>query len=524
MACASTAHSRRQHFRAGHTYLDGSAVEQAQRVLERLDAFLGETDSGGRMVSLDRVAIVAVVGNDDGAHHVGAELFQGLNDIGFSIPASGMTYWVGEAMHKTDYKDLPSGSGKTDQATKTTAANAARLARILADRPYPIRGVRAMSVVIDPPIDFLPSHGRPLPLHGPPCPTPRGTLSGAVLSALRQSPGSLGPMPPVAVDALSDDDLHLALYCCYELHYRGLAGVDPAWEWDPALLGFRAGLEGALLQRLRDEIGPSVCLADVGSALDELIAAASGPSLSTFLLESGSLGQLKEFCVHRSAYQLKEADPHTFAIPRLWGEAKAAMVEIQYDEYGSGRAASMHSTLFADTMTTLGLDSTYGAYLDKLPGPTLATVNLASMFGLHRRWRAAMVGHLAVFEMTSIVPMERYSRALARLGIGPKGRRFYDVHVAADARHGAIARDRMVAGLIETEPDLGQDLLFGAAAVLLVEKRFARHLLDAWSTGSSSLLLAGMDLSECVPHHDQNQPNESPSCSTSGLGPRDSGL
>ena len=317
-------------------------------------------------------------------------------------------------------------------------------------------------------------------------------------------------MPPVAVDALSDGDLHLALYCCYELHYRGLAGVDLEWEWDPGLLGFRAELEGAILQRLRNEIGPSACLGDVGSALDELIAAASGPSLSTFILESGSLGQLQEFCVHRSAYQLKEADPHTFAIPRLWGEAKAAMVEIQYDEYGSGSAAGMHSTLFADTMTTLGLDSTYGAHLDKLPGPTLATVNLASMFGLHRRWRAALVGHLAVFEMTSIAPMERYSRALARLGIGPGGRRFYDVHVASDARHGAIARDKMVAGLIETEPYLRHDLLFGAAAVLLVEERFARHLLDAWSTGRSSLLPAGMDLSECAPHHDRRQPNDSP--------------
>jgi hypothetical protein len=328
-------------------------------------------------------------------------------------------------------------------------------------------------------------------------------------------------MPPVAVDALSDDDLHLALYCCYELHYRGLARVDPEWEWDPGLLGFRAELEGALLQRLRDEIDPSACMGDVGSALDELIAAASGPSLSTFILEAGSLGQLQEFCIHRSAYQLKEADPHTFGIPRLWGEAKAAMVEIQYDEYGSGRAAGMHSTLFADTMTTLGLDSTYGAYLDKLPGPTLATVNLASMFALHRRWRAALVGHLAVFEMTSIAPMERYSRTLTRLGIGPEGRRFYDVHVAADARHGAIARDRMVAGLIETEPDLGQDLLFGAAAVLLVEDRFARHLLDAWSTGRSSLIPPGMDLSECSRHHGQRQQNDSPLSLPSCLGPRD---
>ena len=115
----------------------GHPSSLAQRVLERLDAFLGETDPDGRMVSLDRVAIVAVVGNEDGAHHVAAELFQGLNDVGFTIPAAGMTYWVGEAMHKADYKDLPGGSEKTDQATMTAAANAAHLARLLADKPYP---------------------------------------------------------------------------------------------------------------------------------------------------------------------------------------------------------------------------------------------------------------------------------------------------------------------------------------------------------------------------------------------------
>ncbi len=115
----------------------GHPSSHAQRVLERLDAFLGETSSDGRMVSLDRVAVVAVVGNEDGAHHVAAELFQGLSDVGFTIPAAGMTYWVGEAMHKTDYKDLPSGSEKTNQATKTAAANAAHLAALLAHSPYP---------------------------------------------------------------------------------------------------------------------------------------------------------------------------------------------------------------------------------------------------------------------------------------------------------------------------------------------------------------------------------------------------
>ena len=296
------------------------------------------------------------------------------------------------------------------------------------------------------------------------------------------------------MDALADDDLQLALYLCYELHYQGLAGADADWEWDPTLLGFRAELELAFLDRLRDEIGPArpERSGDVGAALVALVAGATGPSLSTFLLEVGTLDQFRDFCVHRSAYQLKEADPHTFAIPRLTGEAKAAMVEIQHDEYGAGEAAEMHSALFAVTMSALGLDPTYGSYLDRLPGATLATVNLASMFGLHRRWRAALVGHLAVFEMTSVEPMGRYSRALARLGIGPEGRRFYDVHVAADARHGAIALDRMVAELIDTEPHLGDDLLFGAAAVLAVEERLARHLLDAWSKGHTSLITAGL--------------------------------
>jgi multimeric flavodoxin WrbA len=115
----------------------GHPASPAQRVLERLDAFLGETDDHGRMISYDRVALVAVVGNEDGAHNVSAELFQGLNDVGFTIPASGVTYWVGEAMHAVDYKDLPGGSEKTRQATKTAAANAAHLARTLKGAPYP---------------------------------------------------------------------------------------------------------------------------------------------------------------------------------------------------------------------------------------------------------------------------------------------------------------------------------------------------------------------------------------------------
>lgn len=118
----------------------GHPASPAQRVLERLDALLGETDDRGQMRSVDRVALVAVVGNEDGAHHVGAELFQGLDDVGFTIPANGMTYWVGEAMQGVDLKDLSPFPAKTAEATRLAATNAVHLATVLTAQPYPALG------------------------------------------------------------------------------------------------------------------------------------------------------------------------------------------------------------------------------------------------------------------------------------------------------------------------------------------------------------------------------------------------
>jgi multimeric flavodoxin WrbA len=115
----------------------GQPSSVAKRVLERLDALLDETDDAGRIVSYDRVAVVAVVGNEDGAHHISAELFQALNDVGFTIPAGGVTYWVGEAMGSTDYKDLDPKPEKVLSTTATVARNAAHLAGLLAARGYP---------------------------------------------------------------------------------------------------------------------------------------------------------------------------------------------------------------------------------------------------------------------------------------------------------------------------------------------------------------------------------------------------
>ena len=191
--------------------------------------------------------------------------------------------------------------------------------------------------------------------------------------------------------------------------------------------------------------------------------------------------------IHRSAYQLKEADPHTWAIPRYSGRSRAALVEIQMDEYGEGVPGKAHADLFAATMRALGLDPTYGAYLDQLPATTLASVNLASMFGLHRRWLPALLGHLALFEMTSVAPMGTYAAVVDRHGLGPEAREFYDVHVIADEHHGPLAAGELVGGYLAEHPQDASTLLWGADALLHVEDRLSSALLDAWSGGESSL-------------------------------------
>jgi multimeric flavodoxin WrbA len=115
----------------------GQMSSVAKRVLERMDAFLGETDDQGRMPSFSKVAVVAVVGNEDGAHHVSADAFQSLSDTGWTIPSSAVSYWVGEAMGSIDFKDLPSIPDKVTQSAAMVASNAAHLAGLLKEKPYP---------------------------------------------------------------------------------------------------------------------------------------------------------------------------------------------------------------------------------------------------------------------------------------------------------------------------------------------------------------------------------------------------
>jgi hypothetical protein len=324
-------------------------------------------------------------------------------------------------------------------------------------------------------------------------PEPRGALSHVVLDALR-SPARTLPPPdiPEPPDPLGDDDLHLALYCLYELHYRGFDGVDERWEWEPSLLALRARLEAVfeagIDRALAGWVPPPADAATMDLALRAIADADDGPSLSRHLETRGTLGQFREFAVHRSAYQLKEADPHSWAIPRLGGAPKAALVEIQADEYGGGSPERVHARLFADALGALGLDPSYGAYLDLLPGVTLATVNLMSLFGLHRRHRGRIVGHLALFEMTSSIPNGRYARALRRLGVRDvRATAFYDEHVTADAVHENVAAVDLAGGLARDEPGQVGEILLGARALVELEARWARRLLGAWERGTTAL-------------------------------------
>jgi hypothetical protein len=323
-------------------------------------------------------------------------------------------------------------------------------------------------------------------------PPPRGETSAALLAALHASPGVLTPVPVPVDDPLVGEDQHLALYLLYELHYRGLPGIDDGWEWDPALLSLRAELEVRFEAALVQRIGPpsdGVDPEEMDLALRAIADADESPSVSRHIERSATLGEVLEFLVHRSAYQLKEADPHSWALPRLYGPPKAAMVAIQADEYGGGRADRIHAQLFADAMDAIGLDARYGAYLGHVPGATLATVNLMSMLGLHRRWRGAIVGHLALFEMTSSIPNARYARGLRRLGFDGRATAFFDEHVEADAVHENLAAVDLAGGLARQQPALARDILWGARALMDVEARWAAHLMDAWESDESSLLV-----------------------------------
>jgi hypothetical protein len=281
------------------------------------------------------------------------------------------------------------------------------------------------------------------------------------------------------------EDLALALYVCYELHYRSFSGVDPKWEWEPQLLGLRAAMEDVFLTALRADAAAGD---DVTAALDALLVEqVPGNGISHYLRDHAQWWQMREYIVHRSVYHLKEADPHAWVIPRLQGQAKASLVAVEFDEFGGGREERMHAQMFADLMAAVGLSPDYLHYLDDVPAPAIALVNLMSMFGLHRRLRGALVGHFTAAEITTSPSAQRITQALERLGAGPTCTLFFTEHIEADAVHEQVLRRDVIGSLLDREPEVAGDVVFGIAATELLETRLADHLLKAWRAGATSL-------------------------------------
>ncbi|GAA2274941.1 iron-containing redox enzyme family protein [Glycomyces scopariae] len=332
----------------------------------------------------------------------------------------------------------------------------------------------------------------------------RGPLSDALCSILsrpgpRPNPSqSIGHLPEAAREALAssgsvieDEDLQLSLFLLYGSAYGSLRWIDASWEWHPDLIATRGLLEQAFEAHMRSAVSveevPQASREAVAAWLFTATAPGPGPSLARFVAKRASLEQAREFLIQRSIYTLREADPHSWAIPRLTGRSKAALVEIQSDEYGGGDPARVHAAIFARTMRGAGLDDRYGAYVDDVPALTLASQNMMSMFGLNRRLRGAIVGHLAAFEMTSSLPNRLYGDGFRRLGFGPEVTAYFDEHVEADAVHEQIAARDLAGALAEDEPALLDDILFGALACLRMDTWVGDRLLDAWQDGRTTL-------------------------------------
>ena len=325
-------------------------------------------------------------------------------------------------------------------------------------------------------------------------PTPRGPISGDLFEALRRHPG---PMPAGMTkltaaeegDSRVSEDIQITLFACYALHYDGFSDVDDRWEWCPPLLALRAELEHLFERDLVASIPAlePVAARNLPSHLLDWASPTHGSALDSYAHKQATLDQFRELIIHRSIKNLREGDQHTWAIPRLTGRAKSALVTIQADEYGGGRPGWMHAELYAQLMRELDLDPDYGAYIERIPALSVAAVNVMSLFGLHRRWRGAQLGNLAVIEIGSSVANRRYSEGLARVGASPRARAFYDEHIEADAVHEQIAAHDMCGGFAAQHPAELDRVLFGARSTMTLRGEYGAAVLEAWGRGASSL-------------------------------------
>jgi Iron-containing redox enzyme len=322
-------------------------------------------------------------------------------------------------------------------------------------------------------------------------PQPRGPVGTQVLAALRGETAlsSLRDvvLPGPVSGIIEDDDLQLVLWVLHELHYRGFEDIEDH-EWEPEVIAVRRRIEDRFEQELRrraaDHVEQGLAAGpDLPTQVEAVVAAVDGPNVAGFLQREATLEQVTDFLARRSLYHLKESDPHSFVLPRLDGAAKTALAELQYDEYGAGRPENLHARMYAEALEAAGLDTTYGAYVERTPATTLAVNNVMSLFSLQRRLRGAAMGHLAAFETTSSLPCRRIAAGIERVGLPDVVAAYFHEHVEADAVHEQVAVRDVCGSLVDAEPDLRADVLLGVASCLLIDALDGEHLLADWRRG-----------------------------------------
>jgi hypothetical protein len=309
-------------------------------------------------------------------------------------------------------------------------------------------------------------------------PTARGPLSEAVLTAMRTADtAALANLP----EAAGPDDVQLALWSLFALHHGGFDDVADELEWDPQLIAVRRRLEDDFERELRERAPEFPAPGDFAEDFFAFVAAHDGPSLAQHLQRSATAEQMRQFLQHKSIYSLKESDHTMWTVPRLSHRVKAAVVELQYDEYGGGDPHRLHAHLFARGLEESGLSCEYGAYIDEVPLEILEQDNAMSMLGLNRRLRAASLGFLGAFEATSSAPSRKIARGLERLGFPAEMIRYYTEHVEADAVHEQLAVRNICGVLLEEHPEQYENVYFGAWVSMHVDDRYADRMLAEWA-------------------------------------------
>jgi hypothetical protein len=316
---------------------------------------------------------------------------------------------------------------------------------------------------------------RPTATSTNPLPTARGPVSESVIEYVT---GRSARLWTHRGDASRDDgDAQLALWLLNVVDVSPDGGVDPDRARSLAVRGLHWSLERSFedeLQRRLPAVDPDVALQ---THLDELLAAPAIDATAR-AIDVGA-DAVRDVFTAKAPYLGFEADPHTLALARLEAPLKPVVAAIQAGEYGIGHEQT-HAQIYRSCLTRLSLG--YADAVDTAPPAALAFANLAWLFGRDVRWRGAAVGQLCLLELDSVQPCRAAVDAWDATSLPTAARRWYDVHVLADAEHEVVVRERLVPAIETETPWLAADAAFGATATWVLQQQVARQLLGRWTS------------------------------------------